>query len=69
MYVHSCRLEERGLNVEVAGVRPQVALRRLGRLLHHFAELAGECQALAIGQQRRFDIQHIAARFRPGQSC
>ena len=55
-------------DAELLGARAHVAHRRLRRLLHHVAELAGERQPAAAGHQRRFGDQNLAADFGPGQA-
>src|SRR5262249_61814235 len=45
-----------------------VGERRLARLLHHVAELAGE-QETAAADHRRLDDQHLAARLGPGEAA
>ena len=42
--------------------------RRLRRLLHHVAELAGEHQAPLARHARRLDEQDVAAGRRPGEA-
>ena len=45
-----------------------VAHRRLRRLLHDVAELAGERQVALARHQRRFGHEDLAADFGPGQA-
>ena len=49
-------------------MRPNVALRGARRLLHHFAQLAGQSHAAAVGQQRCLDVKDLAAGFGPCQT-
>ena len=60
-------LEEVGGDAEALGARAHVAQRRLRRLLHHLAELAGERQALLAAHLGRLDEQDVAAHRRPRQ--
>jgi hypothetical protein len=60
--------EHRLVDLELVRVRPDVALGRLRGFLHDVAELSGQRQAFAVLQERAFDVQHIAARFRPSQA-
>ena len=55
------------VDVELVGVRPQVALGRLGRLLHDVADLPGDDQPAPAGQQRGLDVEHLSAGLGPGQ--
>src|SRR5436190_165462 len=55
-------------DVVLVGLRADVAHRRLRRLLHDVAELAGQGQLALAGHQRRLDGQDLAADFRPGQA-
>ena len=55
--VHAAVFEHCRVDAQLLGVRPDVALGRPGRLLHHVAELAGQRQALAVRQQRRLDVE------------
>jgi hypothetical protein len=66
MEVYSIAPEERVIHVEFAGVRPDVALGDFGGFLHDFAQLSGEREALAVFQQRGFDVENVAAGFCPG---
>ena len=55
-------------DVVLVGLRADVAHRRLRRLLHDVAELAGQGQLALARHQRRLDGQDLAADFRPGQA-
>ena len=55
-------------DAELLGARAHVAHRRLRRLLHHVAELAGERQPAAAGHERRFGDENLAADFGPRQA-
>ena len=61
----STLLEEVGRDAEAVGARADVAERRLRRLLHHVAELAGEREALLARHARRLDEEDVAAGRRP----
>ena len=64
----SCLREEVFLDAELLRMRPRIAERRLCRLLHDVAELAGERQAAAASHRRRFDEEDVAADRRPRQT-
>jgi hypothetical protein len=55
-------------HAETFGASTNASERGLCRLLHHVAEFAGERHASATFNQRRFDLQHLAADLRPGKS-
>src|SRR5688572_1139120 len=61
-------LEQLRVEPELGGVRPEVRARRARRLLHHLAELSGQLQPTASGQQRRLDEEELAARLRPSHA-
>ena len=65
--VHVGPLVEVLLDAEFLGLRAHVAHRRLRRLLHHVAELAGERQVPLARHQRRFRDQDLAADLGPRQ--
>ena len=61
--------EELRRDAEVARVLPDVRQRGARRFLHHAAELAGQDDlARAAGQQRRFDVEDVAARLGPREA-
>ena len=43
-------------------------MRRVRRLLHHVAQLAGEAQLALARHQRHLDRQDLAAHLGPGQA-
>ena len=53
---------------ELPRVGAHPAEGRLGALLHHVAELAGEREALLAEHLRGLDVEHLAAGGRPGQA-
>ena len=55
-------------DVELVRLRAHVAHRRLRRLLHDVAELAGDRQPPLAGHPRRLDEHDLAADLRPGQA-
>ena len=55
-------------DAELLGARAHVAHRRLRRLLHHVAELAGERQAALPGISVASVTQDLAAHLGPGQA-
>src|SRR5207253_2097951 len=61
-------LVELGRDAETVGARPDVAERRLRRLLHDVAEAAREREALLPRHARRLDEEDVAAVRRPGEA-
>ena len=53
---------------ELRGARARVRQRRLPRLAHHVAELAGEQQLALAGQDADLDREQVAAGLGPGQA-
>ena len=66
--MHAVLLDDLGVDPELGCVRPQITARRLGRLFHNVAKLAGQRESAAAGQERRLDEQHLAAHLGPGHS-
>ena len=65
----SCLLRISGEMPSDTGLLADVAQRGARRLLHHVAELTGEGEVpVAAGQQRRLDVEHVAAGLGPGQA-
>ena len=64
----SILLVEVGIDAEALGARAHDAQRRLDRLLHHVAELAGMDQLALARHDRRFDAEQVAADFGPGET-
>ena len=60
--------EERWIDAERFRVRPDIALRCLGRFLHHFAELSRKRQAAAPGQESSLNVKNVAPSLRPSES-
>src|SRR4051794_9562521 len=60
--------EDRGLDPERRRTRFDEAHRRLDRLLHHFAELAGGLDLALAGNGDRLNRQELAADFGPGET-
>ena len=56
------------LGRQLVGVPADVGQRRLGRLAHHVAELAGDRQLALAGHGARLDEQHLAADRGPGEA-
>src|SRR5262249_41717334 len=65
VYVDARSAHDVRVNAHLLGVGPDEALRGLGRFLHHFAQMTGQRQASSGGQQRRLDVEHVAAGFGP----
>jgi len=61
-------LEERLLDAQLPRVRAHPAEGRLGALLHHVAQLAGEGEALLAEHLRGLDVEHLAAGGRPREA-
>ena len=61
-------LEEVLGDAELLGVGAHVGERRLRRLLHHVAELAGELQLARAVHARRLDEEDLAADAGPGEA-
>ena len=61
-------LEEVLVEAQPLGARADERQRRLRRLLHHVAELAGQDQLALAVHLRRLDEQDVAADRRPGQA-
>ena len=55
-------------DAELLGLRPHPAERRLRRLLHHVAKLAGERQRALAWHQRGLGHEDLAADLRPGEA-
>ena len=66
---HASVLEQGTVDAQHIRVRPDKTLRGFGRFLHHGAKLPRERQTCAFGQQRGFDVEHIATGLRPRQAC
>ena len=65
MNVHVGLLIEVRIEAEHAGAAAHDRHRRLNRLLHHLAELAGVRELALAGDDRGFDRQQLAADFGP----
>ena len=69
MQVQIVLLEEIRIDLEPVGVRADPAQRGLHRLLHNFAQVAGQHQALArAGHLRGLDEERVAAGGRPSKA-
>ena len=60
-------LEQLGVEAEARRSALDQRQRRLGALLHHVAELAGQDQTALAGHPGRLDEQYVAADRRPGE--
>ena len=56
------------VNAQSFGARLNASQRGLPGFLHHFAQLTSELHAAAPFGQGGFDLQHLAAHFRPCQA-
>ena len=62
------RVEDRRFDSEISCTRPDIGPGRLNRFLHHVAQLTGHRHTTFTRQHNSFDIQQLAANFRPGQT-
>ena len=60
-------VEQRRLDAEAGRLRAHIGTRRVDRLLHHVAQLAGGLEATLARQHDGLDGQRFAADFGPGQ--
>src|SRR5262249_52477320 len=56
------------LDAEAGRLGAHIRARRVDRLLHHLAELAGGLHAALAGQHDGLDLHRLAADFRPGET-
>src|SRR5579875_3495118 len=68
MDVHAIVFDLGRIDAKIGGVRPDVALSDLGRLLHDLAELARQREVFPARKQNALHIEHVATGFGPGQT-
>src|SRR5262245_38455489 len=68
VYVNARSAHDVRVDAHPLGVGPNEALRGLGRFLHYFAQMTGQRQTAPGGQQRRLDVEHVAAGLGPRQA-
>ena len=58
-----------GIDAQIRGVRPDVALSDFGGFLHHLAKLARERDLALAFDERRLDLEHVTADLRWEKYC